>query len=345
MTQFQSFSRLLLQAIKTTPAEGALTAPSRFPVVVRGDTRAFLDTQAAALNSSIASLAGIILDGVAAASVTATGPLSTLSVAQRVFELLTVYGLSAAGAENLLRPHGITLSMLANTEDLAQELTAERLTGIAEVFRVDYRWLTGKIRESQTETPIVWYKQPMVALCAIAEAAMLNNVELLLYREEKSNLDKLDDDSSKGVVIVPILVRTQPLPGGEELKTYQLMPAGDWEYAPCRYDLKRLIHFLVQLRDSGDIEIPHLRSDQLNIKGRALPAAAFDRLQRFDGLIPEILSSTSKDHWIPEDYASSGFATSRQPQEWEFINSVESIKMHQDFFEFCREFKKRHPQT
>lgn len=59
---------VLASAISRVQALPALEAESRFPVVVTGETRAYLEAQAKVLGTSLAGLCGTILNEVAAES-------------------------------------------------------------------------------------------------------------------------------------------------------------------------------------------------------------------------------------------------------------------------------------
>ena len=148
--------RLVGVATDASLKQPASTKPGRFPVVVRPETRAFLEAQAEHLGGSIAGVAGAILDGVAMA--TQGGTATLRGVAERFNILIQEHQLSFPGAVEALADLGLTLADFASVETLQLKLSSPVLRSVAERFYVEYDWLAGKGDRVVTPTPHCWYK-------------------------------------------------------------------------------------------------------------------------------------------------------------------------------------------
>lgn len=299
--------RLVGAATDESLRQPSSTNPGRFPVVVRPETRAFLEAQANYLGGSIAGVAGAILDGVAMSTQRRDGGEAALrGISERFNILIQEHELSFPAAAEALADLGITLADLSAVERLLLKLSSPVLRSVAERFYVRYEWLAGKDDYVIQPTLNSWYKSPTLAANKLLEARRNSRqVELTLYIKTGSDLSMTDDDQEMRRLphFIPVIKRSTDLPGGEKFETYELWDEGRWSYWRCRYDIKLSIYFAHRL----DILVTGKQLSptdyDLLTNGGALPATIFRRNQQ-------------GNRWHPTDYVTPDSYTAKAPDEW-----------------------------
>lgn len=290
-------------SLKQPPSE----KPGRFPVVVRPETRAFLEAQAEYLGGSIAGVAGAILDGVA--MTTQGGASSLRGVAERFNILIQEHQLSFPAAVEALGDLGFTLADFASMETLQLKLSSPVLRSVAERFYVEYDWLAGKGDQVFMPTPHCWYKEMEKAADILVDARRsCANAELTLYVKKDTNLDMVDDDQDWNRLphFLPVLTRTKSVAGGEALETFEVWDEGRWSYWRCRQHIKLVVYFAYRLgiHVTGKRLAP--TDYDLLINGKAVPATVLHRN-------PGVVS------WHPDDYVLPHSPVAKAPEEWAAI--------------------------
>ena len=318
--------RLVGAASNASLKQPVSTKPGRFPVVVRPETRAFLEAQAAYLGGSIAGVAGAILDGVAMA--TQDGPAALRSVAERFNILIQEHQLSFPAAVEALADLGFTLADFSSVETLQLKLSSPVLRGVAERFHVEYDWLAGKGDQVFLPTPHCWYKSVEVAAAKLVDAKRTCvNAELTLYVKKDTNLDMVDDEQDWNRLphFLPVLTRTKALPGGEALETYEVWDEGRWSYWRCREHIKLAVYFAYRLG--------------VHVTGKRLAPADYDLLIN-GGAVPATVLHRNPGGvaWHPDDYVLPGSPVAKAPEEWKTIVANPD---YADTFEHFNELLKR----
>lgn len=299
--------RLVGAASDVAQSQPSSDKPGRFPVVVRPETRAFLEAQAEYLGGSIAGVAGAILDGVA---MTTQGGLGTLrGVAERFNILVQEHGLSVPGAVDALSDLEFRLADFASTESLQLKLSSSTLRSVADRFHVEYDWLSGKSDTVFSPRPGTWYKAVEAAADKLLEAKRsCTHLELALYIKNGTDLEMVDDERGIGSLphFIPVLTRTRDLVGGETLETYEVWNEGRWSYWRCREHIKLVVYFAYRLGIyiTGRQLVPN--DYDLLVNGSALPATILRR---------NIGTAT----WHPDDYVIPDSAVAKAPDEWKAI--------------------------
>lgn len=281
--------------------------PGRFPVVVRPETRAFLEAQAEYLGGSIAGVAGAILDGVAMA--TQGGPGALRGVAERFNILIKEHDLSIPGAVDALADLGFALADFASVETLQLKLSSTTLRSVAERFHVDYDWLAGKTDTVFVPEPGTWYKAMEAAADTLVKAKRsCVGVELALYVKKDTDLEMIDDERGLGSLphFIPVLTRTRGLAGGEALETYEVWDEGRWSYWRCREHIKLVVYFAYRLG--------------VHVTGRQLTLTDYDLLLNGSALPATILHrNPGVATWHPDDYVLPHSAVAKATDEWKSI--------------------------
>jgi hypothetical protein len=282
--------------------------PGRFPVVVRPETRAFLEAQAKAWGGSIAIVAGTILDGIAMVELKG-GESAMRGTAERLALVIEEHGLSYPAAAEVLEGSGITLSDLSSVEALRGKLTSKVLREIAQRFVVSYDWLTGK-SEAMTQVGLhSWYKTAIEAAETLWEAKKTcARVKLIVVTTTGANLDAKEHGESLAHAphFLPVLQKEVALPGGENFVTYEIWEQGPWTYWRCRHYLKLLLYFaeLTNIQSIGKYLSNDEYADLYN--GRVLPATMF--------------KPHGHSTWHPDDYVPfKGNKPTKDPAEWHAI--------------------------
>jgi len=299
------------------------TNPGRFPVVVRPETRAFLEAQANYLGGSIAGIAGSILDGVAMATQGRDGGAAALrGIAERFNVLIQEHRLSFPAAVEALSGLGITLADLATVEALQLKLSSQVLRQMAERFYVSYDWLAGKSDTVCETSSHSWYKAAHAAADKLVDAKRSwRDAEFTLFIKKEADLNTIDDDQDWAGLphFIPVLSRTKSLPGGEELKTYELWEEGRWSYWRSREDIKLVVYFAYHLG--------------IHVRGRTLSASDYDLLLNGRALPATILNrNPSVNTWHPDDYVIPESAVAKAPDEWhKIVTSPDNASTFQYF--------------
>lgn len=303
--------------------------PGRFPVVVRPETRAFLEAQAAYLGGSIAGVAGAILDGVAMATQGRdSGAAALRGVAERFGILIKEHDLSFPAAVEALSDLGITLADLASVESLQLKLSSPVLRSVAERFYVEYDWLAGKGDQVFRPTPHCWYKSMEVAAEKLVEAKhSCTETELTLFIKQGADLEMVDDshDWSRQPHFLPMLTRSKALPGGETLQTFEAWDEGRWSYQPCREHIKLVVYFAYHLG--------------IYVNGRHLAPADYDLLINGEALPATVIGRNPRHiSWHPDDYVIPESAVAKETKEWARIVATPE---YSQTFQYFRELLPR----
>lgn len=299
--------RLVGAATDDSLKQPASTNPGRFPVVVRPETRAFLEAQANYLGGSIAGVAGAILDGVAMSTQGRDGGAAALrGVAERFNVLIQEHQLSFPAAVEALADLGFTLADFASVDALQLKLSSPVIRSIADRFYVRYDWLAGKSDQVCEPTPHCWYKAMDVAANTLTDAKRLyENVELILFVKTDTDLAMTDDeqDWKRLPHFIPVLRRNKALAGGEDLETYETWDEGRWSYWRCREHIKLVVYFAYRLG--------------VHVTGKRLTAQDYDLLLNGGALPVTILQRNAKViAWHPDDYVLPGSPVAKAPKEW-----------------------------
>jgi hypothetical protein len=302
--------RLSGAAAEEASARPAPDKPGRFPVVVRPETRAFLEAQATYLGGSIAGVAGAILDGVAMATQGRDGGVAGMrGIAERFGILVQEHELSFPAAVEALEGTMITLSDFSSVEALQAKLSSKALRTVSERFHIEYDWLAGKSDVVCRATPAAWYKAPETAIDSL-EMALRDGAEtfLTLYVKKGARLSQVDDDAewSRLPHFIPVLARRVALPGGESLETYEVWEEGRWSYPPCRDYIKLAVHFAYRLG--------------AYVSGKELAPADYDLLLE-GGAMPATILRRNRQAvtWHPDDYVLPESAVAKDKAEWKRI--------------------------
>lgn len=299
--------RLVGAASNASQNQPASNKPGRFPVVVRPETRAFLEAQAEYLGGSIAGVAGAILDGVAMTTQGGTGALR--GVAERFNILVKEHDLSIPDAVDALADLGFTLADFASVEALQLKLSSSTLRSVADRFHVKYDWLSGKNDTVFSPAPGTWYKAMEAAADTLAEAKRsCVHAELALYVKKGIDLEMIDDEQGLSSLphFIPVLTRTRELSGGEALETYEVWDEGRWSYWRCREHIKLVVHFAYRLG--------------VHVTGRQLTPTDYDLLINGSALPATILHrNPGAATWHPDDYVLPDSAVAKAPDEWKSI--------------------------
>lgn len=281
--------------------------PGRFPVVVRPETRAFLEAQASYLGGSIAGVAGAILDGVAMATQGREGGTGALrSVAERFNILIQEHQLSVPAAVEALSDLGFTLADFASVDALQLRMSSTVLRQIAERFEIDYDWLVGKSDVVINPIGPYWYQNTVSAGQQLNDAKLQwDDVELTLFIKKGADLTNVEDeqDWNNAPHFIPVLKRTKRLPGGEELAVYERWEEGRWSYERCREQIKIVVYFATRLG--------------IYVNGRSLSPTDYERLLSGRALPVTIIhNNPSVVTWHPDDYVTPDSAVAKAPDEW-----------------------------
>lgn len=284
--------------------------PGRFPVVVRPETRAFLEAQAHYLGGSIAGVAGAILDGVAMSTLGRDGGAAALrGVAERFNVLIQEHQLSFPAAVEALSDQGFTLADFASEAALQLKLSAPVIRSIADRFYVGYDWLAGKSDQVFEPSYNCWYKSMHTAAEKLCDAKeQFESVELILFVKTDTDLAMTDDDQDWKRLphFIPVLRRKKTLVGGEELETYEVWDEGRWSYFRCREHIKLVVYFAFRLGVLVSGKRLSSQDYDLLLNGGALPATVVQRN-------PKVIA------WHPDDYVDQGSAVAKAPEEWKNI--------------------------
>jgi hypothetical protein len=306
----QILYRLVSVATEESLNAPASNNPGRFPVVVRPETRAFLEAQASYLGGSIAGVAGAILDGVAMSTQgRETGVSALKGIADRFGLLIQEHGLSVPAAVEALEDLGLELGDFASTDALQRKLSSKVLRQVAERFFVEYDWLAGKSEFTASPSAHSWYKSVGDAAATMDEAMQnSDDVEFSLYLKEGADLSCIDDEGDWSHLphFIPVLKRSKALPGGESLDTYQVWDEGRWSYWRCRHHIKLVVYFAFQRG--------------VHVRGGSLAAGDYDALLNGRSLPVTVINrAPRKGAWHPDDYVLPGSAVAKDAAEWKTI--------------------------
>lgn len=306
----------LLQRLVGRGTEAARNTPpksdERQPTSIRLEpkTRHFLEAQAAALNTSLQSIIGMILDGVAETTLSDTnGKLRTLR--ERFFYVMQQHGLDLPDIVDVMQDFGFTLSALGSADRLLDLLTKPTITHVADVFGVEAAWLSAS--SDTIVTARGWYKRSHELARELIEQQKAGlGPQVLLLRRALANFERIaerpypqhSEEEPVGIV-VRLFPKTRE---GKTFVTYKLWEFAPWAYGNVRYQLKEIIAFCEH------IKIP--------VWGHALPQTEFDNLRLGRQLPFTILKTLTAATWHPDDYAGFEFEIEKEPEEWDHIRKT-----------------------
>lgn len=235
---------------------------------------------------------------------------SLRGVSERFGILLKEHDLSAPAAAEALSDLGFSLADFASQEALQLKLTSPTIRDVAARFHISYDWLAGKndrVFRAQIGT---WYKAMTEAADQLVSAKQSSmRTELSICIPEHADLSITDDNQAGDKLphFIPVLIRTQQLPGREVLKTYEVWEEGRWSYWRCREHIKLVIYFAQRLGTYAT--------------GRTLTQNEYGLLSRGQALPATILQRNSSVTWHPDDYVTLNSPVSKEAEEWSAITS------------------------
>lgn len=303
----------ILQALVARGTRTARTTPpkseERQPTSIRLNpkTRHFLEAQADALNTSLQSIIGMILDGVAEVTVSETaGQLR--SIRERFVFLTGAHGLDLPDVVDLMADHGFTLSALGSADRLLDLLTRNAITYVADVFHVDAAWLAGTQDYSCRHRN--WYKNSgelARQLLAHKEAGLKPRVYFVRHKGADFEHAAQTPDSQNGpdepIGVVVALHRSTG--AGKAFTTYEVWGIQTWSYSKCRHEVKHLILFC---EEAG-----------IDFIGYELQPEALKAVQHGRQLPVTVLEAPDTSTWFPEDYASFRYKVDKEVAEWPLV--------------------------
>lgn len=302
-----------LVAKGTTATRTEAVDPSSTPTSLRlkPSTRHFLQCQSEALNTSIQSLIGLILDGVAETTIgTVDGRLKTMR--DRFFYVFEAHQLDLPKTAEIMAGHGFSLSALGDANKLLDLMTRPALDHIAGTFHVGVDWLAAT-RDRAVDprgADARWYKNvPDVArkICAYSKAGLFPR--LMIFRRKDADFQGAYEDNDNGrhreESVGVAIELTNKTPSDQKYITYELLEIQRWNYWRCREQLKLLIAWAqsVYIGVNG-YELDQSALDALE-QGQVLPRAVF-------GIYPQI-------DWHPTDYASLSVPVKFETKEWDTV--------------------------
>ncbi|VUZ26928.1 Uncharacterised protein [uncultured Comamonas sp.] len=144
--------------------------------------------------------------------------------------------------------------------------------------------------------------------------------ELSICIPEHADLSVTDDTQAEEKLphFIPVLIRTQQLPGQEVLETYEVWEEGRWSYWRCREHIKLVIYFAQRLGTY--------------VTGRTLTQNEYGLLSGGQVLPATILRRNGRVTWHPADYVTPNSPVSKEAGEWSSITSNGDYKA--DFSHF-----------
>jgi hypothetical protein len=284
----------------------------RQPTSIRLDprTRHFLEAQADALNISLQSMIGMILDEVAEPTRndqraklrrlltpwSMSLPVDRQStLLTRFFHVMDTHGLSLPDVVELLSGFGFTRSALRDPTRLVPLLTPLALQYIAEVFDTRLEWLaagTGRATRARH-----WSSDDLRRQLTADHAAGRKPSVTLVRAPEEVNARGLD----RGSLLFAVVRRENRIPSGTWFVTFQVWRTDRWREFDSR-----------QESDASRAEIEAMASicerTQTELVGIELPCEALGALSLGRVLPTEVLGCLVPRRWHPTAQISRGCA-------------------------------------
>lgn len=311
-------SRAAREKLTTQPDD---IPKGRIPVVVRPETRTFLDAQAEFLGGSVSGVAGAILDGVAQGELKPQQSPNPTSIVDRLHLLIVESGLSVPGACQLLRGTTITLSDFADHNVLLSRLTPSTLEKVAGIFDVRYEWLAGRDSTPIHYIPTWDRNHEGMARRLIRAVTSWEDVELVIVAEEGIDLEATEENGESGNAhhLVPILIQRRAIGAHETFAMHEVWEPCRWGYRRTRHDLKLVLYFASLLENGKPGTQRRALSGRFRLNGRFLPSETFDRL-----IAGQLLPATALKHarlglWHPGDFVEPWSHVHKGREEWAAI--------------------------
>lgn len=297
------FSRQLAQKLSTLVVDPA--SPGRVPVAVTPRTRAFLEAAAEASNSSIAGVAGMILNAVA--QQTELQSTSTSGILRhRVRAALAETGLSRPGVEAHLR-----LARILGPEEQLQDDTIDRLGSsaimrLSKLLAVDYGWLLGLTDEwlMSSEEYSLWRDRPGLAAAAWQPPPTDLDLQSRQYRMVRQAPSMEEEPYDSGLFFFLAIDTRQVADCVETLTTYHVHQSGDWSKLNDRLAAKA---FIATMASAGR-----------TMQGLSIGSDQFSHVRQDYRAIRKIIRRAHTFTHHPEDYVS---LTSANPMETDELHS------------------------
>lgn len=321
-----------VMAARNNPNSVAVSGPTS--IRLKPGTKAFLDHQAEALNTSVQSLIAMILDGVAVATMDDTaGSLRTIR--ERFFYLFGVHKLDLPAIVSVMKEHGFTLSALDDGSRLLDLLSQDAIRHMASTFFVRAEWISAASDVmTEQDLDVHWYKNVHSAgrrLLDFAREGLKPHVMFLRRKGADFEQAKICGDGDSGTKVIEepvglVVKLCRSTPDGVVFDTYQVWEFERWNYWRCREQLKLLITFCDEAHSI------------ISYAGYELPSEAIDSMVGGHSLPSELLGKVNHVAWYPEDYASIKHKVTLETDEWK---EVEKKYYDEKYSELIKEHLER----
>jgi hypothetical protein len=298
-------------ASKTPVLKGKQPTSIRF----KPATRHFVECQAESLGTSQQSVIGMIIDGVAEATLGTASGLDKArallrTMQQRFFELFEAHEVDLPGIVSILKGHEFRLSALSSSEVLLDLLTTDTLRYLADLFCIEASWLSGA---SDCIRSLPACSSDWHSFCQgiVTYGAHGWKPDVLFFRRMGADFERARSEADRGrgepSGIVIELHRTTG--DGVAFRTYDaswgLARWNDWR---CRYSTKLVVAFCKAAGfEYAGYEVPQDMLDRLQ-QGKIMPAAV-------------IRHNTPHQVWQPDSYVGEPLAES---DEWQSVQDYSS---------------------
>lgn len=302
-------NRLIAKGTETTRKSSVNENSAASPTSIRlkPATKHFLECQAAVLNSSVQSLIGMILDGVAEMTTDNTaGALRTIR--DRFFYLFQEHKLDLPGIISVMKNHGFTLSALESSGRHLDLLDQKAIHFMADTFFVRPEWLWGSSDYViEQGSNVRWYKNVYEAgrrLLSYQKAGFQPHVMFIRRAGADFEKAKAEEDRCKSEPIGFAVRLKRCTDDGVSFICYEVWEFERWNYWRCREQIKLLIAFCDQTHSF------------ISFSGYELPDESLTALCSKKVVPSVILDKINQVQWYPEDYASMRFEVTNEVGEW-----------------------------
>ena len=250
---------------------------------------------------------------------------------ERFFELFEKHHVPLTVVPILLRDFGFSVSAIEDRVRLADLLSEDAITFLADMFHVERAWLRGSTTDV-TRVPLRWYKSPDRFCRAVSEADQLGqHVWVHFIRRSKSQPGLFrwfgGYEFSAGVVVE----YEHQVCDGVTFSTYERWEEQDWGTWNCRLFYKSLIRFCLQhslinvrlLMEATDADYaregPH---GGIEIVGDLLTPEVFDALHAGTVFPIDALGARGGGRWEPIDLVSENVGAKDDIDELPFVDKV-----------------------
>lgn len=299
-----------VMAARNNPNSTAASGPTS--IRLKPATKAFLDHQAEALNTSVQSLIAMILDGVAVATMDDTAS-SLRTIRERFFYLFSAHDLDLPAIVSVMKGNGFTLSALEDGSRLLDLLSQEAIRHMANTFFVRAEWISAASDTiTEQDMDVHWYKNVHSAgrrLLDFARQGLRPHVMFLRRKGADFEHAKIYGDGDSGTKVVEepvglVIKLHRSTPDGVAFEVYEVWEFERWNYWRCREQLKLLITFCDEARSI------------ISYAGYELPREAIDAMVEGHAMPADLLRRVNHVAWYPDDYASIKHKVTLEKDEW-----------------------------